>query len=540
VSRNPLAIRARPDKALAARRIPSPREIPLTIRMKATLFLPLIAGLLTVSFSHSGRAQEAQALDLFDGKSLEGWDGDPRFWKVEDGCITGQTTKEVPTEGNTFLKWTRGELDDFELTLDYKISAGGNSGVQVRSFPLGDKKWAVGGYQADFEGGDRYSGIVYGEAFRGILADRGQMTVIGADHKASVKEQFGDAGELGKVVKKENWNSMRVVFKGWTMENFINGTRTASVTDEDKEMRRRGGLLALQLHAGPPMKVQFRNIRLKRLPMGDVKKIVFIAGRPSHGPGDHEHRAGCTLLAKSLNTAAGDRFYATVYHYGWPADPTKFQNADAIVMYCDGGGGHMVNPHLAEVEAAQSRGAGVGAIHYGVEVEKGPSGNAFLKWIGGYFEAHWSVNPHWDADYKSLPQHAVASGVEPFKINDEWYYHMRFRDGMKGVTPILTALPPKETLNRPDGPHSGNPAVREAIAKGEPQHMMWVSENEGGSRGFGFTGAHFHRNWKDNNFRKVVLNAVAWIAKAEVPAGGIQTPTPSDDEMKAQLDPKGR
>lgn len=505
--------------------------------MKLTSLLPVLAGIFTLSLAPQSRAEE-QALDLFDGKTLTGWDGDPRFWKVEDGCITGQTTKEVPTEGNTFLTWTNGEVDDFELVLEYKL-IGGNSGVQVRSFPLPGKKWAVGGYQADFEAGDRYTGIIYGEAFRGILADRGQKTEIGDDHKPRVIGTTGDANELGKVVKKEDWNTCRVVAKGWTIENYINGTLTASVTDSDKEQRRRGGLLALQLHAGPPMKVQFRNIKLKRLPMGDVKKIVFIAGRPSHAPGDHEHRAGCMLLAKSINTSAGDKLYATVYSNGWPADPTKFQNADAIVMYSDGGGGHMVNPHLAEVDAAHARGAGVGCIHYAVEVEKGPSGNAFLKWLGGYFEMNWSVNPHWDADYKALPQHAVTRGVEPFKINDEWYYHMRFRDGMTGVTPILSAVPPKETLNRPDGAHSGNPAVREAVAKGEPQHMMWVSENEGGSRGFGFTGAHFHRNWKDNNFRKVVLNAIAWIAKTEVPDGGIQTPTPGDEDMKANLDPKG-
>ena len=504
--------------------------------MKLPSLLPLLAGLLTVSFSAPSGAEDTQALDIFDGQSLKNWDGDPRFWKVQDGCITGETTKEVPTEGNTFLKWTGGEVDDFELTADYKL-IGGNSGIQVRSFPLEGKQWGVGGYQADFEAGDRYSGIVYGEQFRGILADRGQKTVVGADHKPVVKEQFAQSEDLQKAVKREDWNNIRVLAKGWTVENYINGTLTASVTDEDKEMRRRGGLLALQLHAGPPMKVQFRNIKLKRLPLGDVKKIVFIAGRPSHSAGDHEHRAGSMLLAKSLNTAAGDKFYATVYSNGWPADPTKFQNADAIIMYCDGGGGHMVNPHLAEVEAAQARGAGVGCIHYGVEVEKGPSGDAFLKWIGGYFEKNWSVNPHWDAEYKSLPKHAVSSGVEPFKINDEWYYHMRFREGMKNVTPILTAVAPPSTVGG-DGSHSGNPAAREAVAKGEPQHTMWVSENEGGSRGFGFTGAHFHRNWKDNNFRKVVLNAIAWIAKSEVPAGGIQTPQPADEEMKANLDPK--
>jgi hypothetical protein len=506
--------------------------------MKPHSFLPLLAGLLSFTLSSLRAADSAEAMDIFDGKSLTNWDGDPRFWKVVDGCLTGETTAEVPTEGNTFIKWTGGEVDDFELTLEYKISAKGNSGVQVRSFALPGKQWGVGGYQADFEGGDRYSGIVYGEAFRGILADRGQRTEIGDDHKPVEKERFGDSNEIGKVVKKEDWNQMRVTFKGYTMENFINGTRTASITDNDKEQRRRGGLLALQLHAGPPMKVQFRNIKLKRLPLGDVKKVVFIAGKRSHGPGDHEHRAGCMLLAKCLNTAAADKFYATVYTDGWPSDPTKFQNADAIVMYSDGGGGHMVNAHLAEVDEAHARGAGVGCIHYAVEVEKGKSGDAFLKWLGGYFEAHWSVNPHWDGDFKALPQHAVANGVEPFKVRDEWYYHMRFREGLKNVTPILTAVPPKETLNRPDGPHSGNPHVRTAVEKGETQHVMWVSENENGSRGFGFTGAHFHRNWQDNNFRKVVLNAIAWIAKSEVPAGGIQSPQPTEEDMKANMDKK--
>lgn len=504
--------------------------------MKLPIIIPLLTGVLTVSLSPV-RAQEAEPLAIFDGKSLDGWDGNPQLWRVEDGCITGQTTAEVPTRGNTFLTWTRGEVDDFELTAEYKLD-GGNSGIQVRSFAVKDEQWVVGGYQADFESGDRYSGIVYGERYRGILADRGQKTVIGADHKPTVKEQFAKSEDLQKGIKKGEWNAIRVVAKGWTVENYINGTLTASVTDEDKEQRRRSGLLAFQLHAGPPMKVQFRNIKLKRTPLGDVKKVVFVAGTPSHAPGDHEHRAGCMLLAEGLNSAAGDRVHATMYSGGWPADPTKFQNADAIVMFCTGGGSHMVNSHLEEVEAARKRGAGVGCFHYAVEVEKGPSGDAFLNWIGGYFEKNWSVNPHWDAEFKVLPKHPVTSGVEPFTINDEWYFHMRFREGMKGVTPILSAIAPAATMSRPDGGHSGNPAVRSAVAKGEPQHTMWVSENEGGTRGFGFTGAHHHRNWKDNNFRKVALNAVAWISKAEVPVGGIQTPQPSDEEMKANLDKK--
>ena len=116
--------------------------------------------------------------------------------------------------------------------------------------------------------------------------------------------------------------------------------------------------------------------------------------------------------------------------------------------------------------------------------------------MGGYFEANYSVNPHWDGDFKAFPNHPVTNGVQPFKINDEWYFHMRFRPQMKGVTPILSAHPPKDTMKRPDGPHSGNPHVRAAMARGDIQHVAWAAERDGNSgRGFGFTGGHVHWNW---------------------------------------------
>jgi hypothetical protein len=155
------------------------------------------------------------------------------------------------------------------------------------------------------------------------------------------------------------------------------------------------------------------------------------------------------------------------------------------------------------------------------------------------------VNPTWKPEFTALPDHPVARGVKPFSIEDEWYYHMRFREGMKGVTPILSALPGPETLKRADGPHSGNPAVREAVLeRKEKQHVVWVTENEGGAgRGFGFTGAHFHANWADDNFRKVGLNAVAWIAGLEIPEGGVPSTTPDKAELDANQDeakPKGR
>jgi hypothetical protein len=124
-------------------------------------------------------------------------------------------------------------------------------------------------------------------------------------------------------------------------------------------------------------------------------------------------------------------------------------------------------------------------------------------------------------------------------MRDEWYFHMRFRDAMKGVTPILSDVPPESTMRRSDGPHEGNPAVREAVKRGEPQHVAWATERANGGRGFGFTGGHFHKNWGHDDFRKVVLNAILWIAKADVPTGGVESKVTAE-QLAANQDDKGR
>ena len=268
-----------------------------------------------------------------------------------------------------------------------------------------------------------------------------------------------------------------------------------------------------------------------------------MAGVRSHGYGSHEHKAGSILLARSLEKAMPN-FVTAVFTDGWPQTPNALNGFDCIVMYCDGGGRHMVNEHLAEVDAYARDGVGVVCLHYGVEVEAEPSGKKFLDWIGGYFEAHWSVNPHWTANYKKFPKHPTTRGVKPFSVNDEWYYHMRFRPDMKGVTPILTDLPPSSTLvkedgslARPDNAHNNNPHAREAVlVRKDPQHMAWASENEGGGRGFGFTGGHNHWNWGNPDYRKVVLNAVVWCAQGEVPEGGVESPEVTLEDLQADQD----
>jgi type 1 glutamine amidotransferase len=270
------------------------------------------------------------------------------------------------------------------------------------------------------------------------------------------------------------------------------------------------------------------------------KKIVFIAGNPSHGPGEHEHRAGCLLLQSCLQTVPG--VTAVVYTNGWPAEAdTAFADAAAIIIYCDGGGGHpfLKENRLQTIGGLMKKGVGLACLHYGVEPTKKKGQPEFLDWIGGAFEINWSVNPHWDADFKSLPKHPITRGVAPFKLRDEWYFNLRFREGLKGVTPILSAVPDGSTTNRNDGPHEGNPAVRAMVARGDGQTVAWACERADGGRGFGFTGGHFHRNWGDDNFRKVMLNAILWVAKVEVPADGVPSKV-TPEQLQQNLDPKGK
>ncbi len=481
---------------------------------------------------------------LFDGKTLEGWDGDPKIWRVEDGCITGQTTKENPAPYNTFLIWRGGKPGDFQLKIEFRMPDPGfaNSGVQIRSWEDPKQKWRVFGYQPDMDNTDRYTGTCYGEGFRGGLAGRGEKTVIGKDHKPKVVERFGDSAELAKFIKHRDWNEYDITAVGNRIIEKINGHLMCEVVDEDT-LARKDGIIALQIHAGEPMKVQFRNVRFKELKQDNPmkadakKKIVFLAGNPSHGYAQHEHHAGCLLLAKCIQENVPQA--ETVVYQGWPKDPQALDDAAAVVIYCDGGSGHLLMKHLAEFDKLAKKGVGLACIHYAVEIPKGTAGDLMKSWIGGYFETYWSVNPEWTAHYTKFPDHPVARGVRPFTVNDEWYYHMRFVDDMQGVTPILTTVPPDETHRSGNDAHGANPQV--FARKGMPEHTAWAYQRPDGGRGFGFTGAHYHWNWGCDGFRTVVLNGIVWTAGLEVPAGGVPSKTPSFEELQQNLDkkPKG-
>lgn len=268
-------------------------------------------------------------------------------------------------------------------------------------------------------------------------------------------------------------------------------------------------------------------------------KIVFISGKPSHGPMAHEHRAGNMLLAKRLNDSGLPVEAVVLPDVGYPADSSVLKDAATIVVFCTGHQNHLLNPKLEEFDALMKNGTGVVMIHWATEAQIGMPAKKFLEWMGGYCDLNWSVNPHWKPNFATFPDHPIANGLEPFSVHDEWYYHMRFVGDLEGVTPILSDLPPPETLKRPDGERSGNPDVRRAVANGESQHVAWAYERpDGNGRGFGFTGAHNHESWKNDNFRKVVLNAILWTAQVEVPENGVDSPTPSEEELKLNLDEK--
>jgi trehalose utilization protein len=196
----------------------------------------------------------------------------------------------------------------------------------------------------------------------------------------------------------------------------------------------------------------------------------------------------------------------------------------------------VLNKHLDEFDKLMQKGTGVVMIHWATEAEKGNPGEKFLEWMGGFCDLNWSVNPHWTPKFKDLPEHPICNGVKPFSANDEWYYHMRFVDQLKGVTPILSDLPGPETLRRKDGARSGNPTVRKAVAAGKKQHVAWAYDRPNGGRGFGFTGAHNHDSWRHDDFRKVMLNAILWTANVEVPENGCPTSAITDTQIKANLD----
>ncbi len=280
----------------------------------------------------------------------------------------------------------------------------------------------------------------------------------------------------------------------------------------------------------------------------DTKKLVIVAGKPSHPPRMHEFNAGVQLLAKSLKDVPD--LEVEVVLNGWPKDESVFNDANAVVFYMDGGGRHEVvqedGRRLKLIDEWVKQGVGIGCMHYGVEVIPDQAGQELKRWIGGHYENMFSCNPIWEPQFAVLPDHAITQGVKPFQISDEWYFNMRFIADIPGNVPaeaegikffpILLAVPSDDVR---DGPYVYPKGPYEHIkaSSGRAEATMWAIERPDGGRGFGFTGGHFHDNWSNDDFRKVVLNGMLWIAKMEVPADGVQSKL-APGQINENLDPK--
>lgn len=255
--------------------------------------MKMIRPLLILSFAASATIALAAdgAQSLFNGKDLSGWKGNPDFWSVRDGAITGQSSATKVVDANTFLVWQGGEPANFELRLKFRLTAQnakgwGNSGVQYRSRVIDADKFVVGGYQADIDSPFRYTGMLYEERGRGILMNPGQKVRVGpaeaaAAATADAKKGKGKAGPRPKIdvlgtpttaeqiqaaLKMGDWNDLRIVANGNQLQHFVNGVLTADVTDADPAVAPKSGVIALQMHKGEPMTVQFKDIQLKKLP----------------------------------------------------------------------------------------------------------------------------------------------------------------------------------------------------------------------------------------------------------------------------------
>lgn len=281
---------------------------------------------------------------------------------------------------------------------------------------------------------------------------------------------------------------------------------------------------------------------------GADKRIVLIAGKPSHPPGMHEFRAGALLMQKALAGVPGLK--VDVYDMGWPSkmvdgarveDSSLLDNADAVLIYADGGRGNpaIQGNHMQVLDALAAKRVGLGFAHYGVEAPAGAPGDAMHRWIGGFYEDHYSVNPMWKPPFDRFPNHPITHGVGPFATHDEWYFNMRWSSDpavQARVTPILVATPSDEVRKGPYVSPKG-PYDHIVAASGRAETMMWVYERPDGGRGLGFTGGHTHANWGDPNQRKIFLNGLLWLAKIDVPARGVEDHITADD-LTQNLDDK--
>lgn len=234
------------------------------------LLASFAAGLVSLqaapAFPEPAGDDTAGFVPIFDGKTLTGWEADPKYWHVEDGMLVGIVTPETLLKANSFAIWRGGAPADFELKVEYRVSAKGNSGINYRSVQVPDPAFALQGYQCDIDGAFRWAGQNYEERGRTFLALRGQVTRVTPGTKPAIISSLGEAKDLATFLKSEDWNQVHLIIRGNVLTHIINGHVMSVVIDEDPAKRTAAGLIGVQVHVGPPMKIEYRNFLLKTLP----------------------------------------------------------------------------------------------------------------------------------------------------------------------------------------------------------------------------------------------------------------------------------
>ena len=234
--------------------------------MNQKLYFRFAIALMMVSIALTVQAQKTgDFVKIFDGKSMKGWEADTTFWKVKDNSFVGEVTAKTPIKTNTFLIWRGGLPANFEFKAKYKISPEGNSGVNYRSEELPDIKYALKGYQADIDGGNVYTGQNYEERGRGFLAKRGEIALLKTDKEPTITGSVGNSDALKTNIKAGDWNEIHIIVNNNRMKHYLNGVLMSDVTDEDLVKRKMKGLLGLQVHVMPTMKVEYRDLYIKLL-----------------------------------------------------------------------------------------------------------------------------------------------------------------------------------------------------------------------------------------------------------------------------------
>lgn len=253
----------------------------MTVRIIALVWLAMVFPVAAQQIQPTPAPDDETGFEsIFDGKTLDGWEGDPTYWRVENGSLVGEVTPETLLKRNSFIIWRGGTPADFELKVEYRVSEKGNSGINYRSEEVEDTPFALRGYQLDIDGANKYTGQNYEERGRTFLALRGDFSRADADGVSRIIGSVGDKDALAGFVRNGDWNQVHLIARGNTFIHMVNGQMMSVVVDDDRERRKSGGLIGVQVHVGPPMKIEYRNFRLKKLALlyGPRPRIIAPPG----------------------------------------------------------------------------------------------------------------------------------------------------------------------------------------------------------------------------------------------------------------------